>query len=76
MTKGAVNSCVCELPYPAKRIGAYFVECKKCGYSVACTTAGRADDPRSIEMPCKQASEEEFDWATLANLRKQESGLY
>ncbi len=50
---GAVNSCVCELPYPAKRIGAYIVECKICGYRAACTTAGRRDDPRSIEVPCK-----------------------
>ena len=51
---GAVNSCVCELPYPARRCGAYFVECLICGYRVACTTAGRPDDPRSIEMPCKR----------------------
>jgi hypothetical protein len=46
-------SCVAQLPYPAKRCGLYVVECKKCGASVACTTAGRADDPRSLRMPCQ-----------------------
>ncbi len=46
-------SCVATLPYPAKRCGVYVVECKKCGMSVACTTAGRPDDPRTLRMPCK-----------------------
>jgi hypothetical protein len=48
------RSCVAMLPYPAKRCGYYVVECPKCGLSIACTTAGRADDPRSLRMPCKE----------------------
>lgn len=47
-------SCRVALPYPAKRIGAYMVECRLCGFTVACTTAGRPDDPRSITIPCKR----------------------
>lgn len=50
---GAVNSCIYELPYPAKRCGVYIVTCKLCGFRGGCTTAGRPDDPRSIEVPCK-----------------------
>ncbi len=53
VAEASVNSCICLLPYPAKRIGAYIIECKICGYSAACTTAGRPDDPRSIKVPCK-----------------------
>lgn len=49
----AIHSCKVTLPYPAERIGKYLVECKHCGIRVACTTAGRADDPRSIKMACK-----------------------
>jgi hypothetical protein len=45
--------CLVSLPYPAKRCGAYVVRCQKCGLSIAATTAGRADDPRSLTMPCK-----------------------
>lgn len=47
-------SCVATLPYPAKRCGYFVVECAKCGMSVAVTTAGRPDDPRSLRMPCKE----------------------
>jgi hypothetical protein len=47
------RSCVAMLPYPAARCGAYLITCKLCGIKVACTTAGRADDPRSIKMSCK-----------------------
>ncbi len=46
------QGCVALLPYPAVRCGMFRVECRLCGYSVACTTAGRPDDPRSIKMPC------------------------
>lgn len=52
--EGAEASCICELPYPAKGIGMYIVKCKICGMAVGCTTAGRSDDPRSIELPCKE----------------------
>jgi hypothetical protein len=47
------TGCRVALPYPAKRIGRYVIECKLCELRVAVTTAGRADDPRSVAMPCK-----------------------
>lgn len=46
--------CKVSLPYPAKRCGIYVVSCEKCGFSIAATTAGRADDPRSLTIPCKR----------------------
>lgn len=48
----APKSCRVELPYPAKRCGVYIVECSICRLSVAITTAGRPDDPRSAQLPC------------------------
>lgn len=45
--------CVVKLPYPAKRCGTYIVECTRCGFFVGVTTAGRPDDPRSIEIECQ-----------------------
>jgi hypothetical protein len=48
-----LNRCVAKLPYPALRRGAYIVECARCGATVAVTTAGRPDDPRSVEMECR-----------------------
>lgn len=56
VSPGATRTCKVDLPYPAKRIGRYEVRCKVCGASVACTTAGRPDDPRSITMPCRLSS--------------------
>src|SRR5215831_4622734 len=50
-----VRICKVELPYPAKRIGLYVVSCKKCGTNIAVTTAGRPDDPRSVEVECRDA---------------------
>ena len=47
------QSCDVSLPYPAKRCGAYIVTCKLCGLTVAVTTAGRTDDPRSLKVACK-----------------------
>lgn len=49
--------CYVPLPYPAKRIGAYVVTCTECGSKIGCTTAGRPDDPRSIQVPCKKAAD-------------------
>lgn len=49
-------SCVTALAYPAKRCGVYAVECTVCGAKIIVTTAGRADDPRTIRIPCKLAS--------------------
>jgi len=50
------RACSVDLPYPAKRIGAYLVECKTCGTNALITTAGRADDPRKVTLPCKPIS--------------------
>lgn len=50
---GAARACLVVLPYPAKRIGGYVIECLICGLRAACTTAGRADDPRSMKVACK-----------------------
>lgn len=47
-------TCETRLPYPAARCGTYVIECSKCGLSVACTTAGRPDDPRLARLPCKE----------------------
>lgn len=48
------RKCRTSLPYPAKRCGYYVITCEKCGCTVAITTAGRADDPRSVELPCRE----------------------
>lgn len=45
-------SCKVMLPYPALRCGFYVVRCRLCEMSIAITTAGRADDPRSVTLPC------------------------
>lgn len=47
------KTCQTPLPYPAKRCGAYLVECLDCGLLIGLTTAGRPDDPRSLTVPCK-----------------------
>ena len=51
---GAIQACKVELPYPAKRIGRYFVNCNKCNRTVMVTTAGRPDDPKSVTISCKK----------------------
>ena len=56
MSEGAEKTCVADLPYPARRIGSYTVECPVCGQRVACTTAGRPDDPKTIKLACRLAS--------------------
>ena len=45
-------TCFAALPYPAKRCGYFRVVCGTCGLTVAVTTAGRPDDPRSIRVAC------------------------
>jgi ribosomal protein L37E len=49
------RACSLELPYPARGVGAYLVECLLCGLKAACTTAGRPDDPRAMKLPCKSS---------------------
>lgn len=51
-SRGAERTCTTALPHPARRCGAYIVECTLCGIRVGCSTAGRPDDPRSIKIAC------------------------
>jgi hypothetical protein len=52
LSKGQQPSCAIDLPYPALRVGYYLIDCQLCGLRVACTTAGRIDDPRRIKVAC------------------------
>ena len=45
-------ACRIELPYPARRCGYYLISCKTCGLRTGLTTAGRADDPKSLRVNC------------------------
>ena len=45
-------SCRMDLPYPAPRCGVHMVTCDVCHLSIAITTAGRPDDPRSVRVSC------------------------
>lgn len=54
LTDGAKIACLADLPYPAECCGVLMVRCKNCGYSVAITTAGRPDDPRTVKLPCQK----------------------
>jgi hypothetical protein len=47
------KTCCRSLPYPAPRCGVYKIKCKVCGLIVAITVAGRPDDPKSVNLPCK-----------------------
>lgn len=46
--------CCRNLPYPAPRCGTYSIRCRECNFTVLVTVAGRADDPRTITLPCKE----------------------
>jgi hypothetical protein len=52
VTGGQRPSCETTLPYPARRCGQYLVKCSRCGFTDSFSTAGRADDPRSVRVPC------------------------
>jgi hypothetical protein len=52
LSDGAATACTATLPYPARRIGFYLIECKRCGRDALVTTAGRPDDPRSVKLRC------------------------
>jgi hypothetical protein len=54
ITLGLRPACRIALPCPAAGIGIWAITCKRCGFVTACTTAGRADDPVSITIPCKR----------------------
>jgi hypothetical protein len=49
----AMRACRLELPCPAERCGLWVITCRACGFSIALATAGRADDPKSVRVPCK-----------------------
>ena len=49
-----IKKCRTELPYPAKRCGYYLITCPVCRATAMLTTAGRTDDPRSVELPCRK----------------------
>ena len=53
LSAGKPVTCALRLPYPAKRCGCWFIECKLCGLTAALTTAGRRDDPRTVKLGCK-----------------------
>lgn len=53
----AERACEVLLKHPARRCGAYVIECRSCGYRFVATTAGRPDDPRSIRIPCNLEGE-------------------
>lgn len=48
-----VKTCTRNLPYPAPRCGLYAIACRVCGFTATISTAGRADDPSMVTMPCK-----------------------
>lgn len=64
LTDGARVACLAELPYPAECCGVLIVRCNKCLESVAITTAGRADDPRTVKLPCKATAVSPADGKT------------
>lgn len=51
-TKGA-KSCGFGLPYPAPECGTWIIHCNECDQTVACTAAGRPDDPILMVVNCK-----------------------
>jgi hypothetical protein len=49
----AARACRVELACPAAGVGLWLVVCRGCGFAIALSTAGRADDPRSVRVPCR-----------------------
>lgn len=45
--------CARNVPYPAPRCGFYEIKCRVCAFAGIISVAGRADDPRSVAIPCK-----------------------
>ena len=57
LSRGAHRACTVVVPYPAKRCGVWMIDCPACGLRAMVTTAGRADDPRSVTVACKDKKE-------------------
>jgi hypothetical protein len=47
-----VASCRADLPYPVPEQLFWSICCRQCGRTLMVTVAGRADDPRSVPIPC------------------------
>lgn len=45
--------CSVSLTYPAPSCGLWVIECPVCGLCVGVTAASRADDPKTVTIPCK-----------------------
>lgn len=52
ISKGEI-SCLIDLPYPAPECGIHIIHCHACDLKIGVTAAGRADDPKSVRVPCK-----------------------
>ena len=61
MARGKPRTCTIALPYPAKRCGVHIVDCA-CGHQIAVGAAGRADDPRSLTLACKNGLRTQSEW--------------
>ncbi len=57
ISEGVTRTCKASLPYPAQCCGTWIVKCLDCGYVAAVTAAGRVDDPRTIKIGCKSATQ-------------------
>lgn len=53
LTGEGEKHCPVQLPYPAPECGAWIVRCSDCGMNAIITAAGRPDDPRSVNLPCR-----------------------
>ena len=51
-------TCTQALPYPATGCGQYLLVCERCGLKLIITATGRADDPRSVKMACKNGKKQ------------------
>ncbi len=49
---GPGPSCIIVFPYPAPECGMFLARCRRCGFRIGVTAAGRADDPRAVQVSC------------------------
>lgn len=54
LSYGRKRFCEGKLDYPAKGYGAWDISCRTCGVNALLTTTGRADDPRSFKLACRE----------------------